>query len=259
MNIYFSKQQKLVLLIVMLLLISFVLFLQFLFLQPAKTELIAKQKTLQTEQRLAKVTAQKKTGQTQDEIADTHDLQLKLPVKPLQAQFILDLQKVEAMSNSEIKSMNFTNDKQAASMTNQSNPLAGIIQSPQNSNPGSSGSSQQSATTGKKQASAAIPNGLEKLTVQLTVQSPSYQDFEKFLENLEGLKRLVVVEAIQYAGLNETTAITGESHPFTSTLTVSAFYMVNLPDLEKDLPKIDTPEPAGKNDPLNQFPDILNR
>ncbi|MGG5254893.1 hypothetical protein ACQYAD_15775 [Neobacillus sp. SM06] len=259
MNIYFSKQQKLVLLIAMLLLISFVLFLQFVFLQPAKAELMAKQKTLQTEQRLAVVTAQKKTGQPKDEIADTHALQLKLPVKPLQAQFMLALQKVETQSNSEIKSMNFTNDKQAASMTNQSNPLAGMIQPPQNSNPGTSGSSQQSATTGKQPATVAIPNGLEKLTVQLTVQSPSYQDFEKFIENLEGLKRLVVVEAIQYAGPNETTAITRESRPFTSTLTVSAFYMANLPDLEKDLPKIDTPEPAGKNDPLNQFPTIVNR
>ncbi len=251
MNISFSKQQKLLLLFVILLMISFALFLQFFLLQPAKAELTSKQKTLQSEQRLGQIVAQKNAASNQTENVDTHDLQLKLPVKPLQAQFILDLQKVETMSNSEIKSMNFTNDQQAALQGGQTNPFAGMNQQ-QNTSTGTTtnGASSQGTAPGKQQVLATAPTGLEKLTVRLMVESPSYQDFEKFIENLEDLKRLTIVESIQYNGPNEATTINQNSNPFAYSLIVSAFYMINLTDLEKDLPKIDTPESAGKNDPL---------
>ncbi|XJZ26372.1 hypothetical protein ACF5W4_13370 [Bacillota bacterium Lsc_1132] len=264
MTSYVSKQQKLILLTVTLLLIAFALFLQFFYLGPAKAELTVKQKTLQMEQKLAETVAQKKTGTKQEINQNTRELQLKLPVKPLQEQFILDLLKVETLSNSEIKSMNFSSGNQAASQTaqaaEQANQKTGTIPQQQNgSSTTSSGASQKSANSEKQQPITSTPAGLNKLTVQLTVESPSYEEFEKFIKTLEGLKRLVVVETIQYAGTSETTAVHQGNGQFTYNLTVSAFYMGNLPDLEGDLPKIDTPEPAGKKNPLSQFPEVVNR
>lgn len=44
----------------------------------------------------------------------TRELQKKVPVKPLQEQVILDLEKAENVANSKIKSMSFTKDADAA-------------------------------------------------------------------------------------------------------------------------------------------------
>lgn len=258
MKLYFSKQQKLILLAVFSLFIAFLVILHFFFLQSAQSELQTKQNTLKTEQKLVEVMAQKKSGAKQGMNEDTHELQLELPVKPLQEQFILGLQKVETLSNSEIKSMTFSNNDKATSQTtqtNQQNPPTAQSTNTADSNSGP----QQNVASGKQQALSTQPSGLQKMTVQLNVESPSYEDFETFIDALEGLKRLVVVENIQYTGSAEQTDINQEDGPFVYTLTVSAFYMEKLKDLEGDLPKIDTPEPAGKNNPLVQYPTLSNR
>lgn len=111
-----------------------------------------------------------------------------------------------------------------------------------------------SSQTGTQQQSTAAYSGMKKLTVQLSVESASYQDFEKFIETIESLPRIVSVEAINYTGEQEVTTLTTETQPFTYSLTVSTFYMPSLTDLKSDLPKMDTPAPAGKNDPLTQYP-----
>ena len=42
--------------------------------------------------------------------------------------------------------------------------------------------------------------GLKKLTISLSVESPTYEDLEKFIRTLESLNRIVVVESINYTG-----------------------------------------------------------
>jgi type IV pilus assembly protein PilO len=94
---------------------------------------------------------------------------------------------------------------------------------------------------------------MKKLTVNLSVESASYEDFEKFISTLESLKRIVVVESINYTGGPEITSLTDNINPLSYSLTISAFYMPTLADLQAQLPKIDTPAPAGKQNPLSQF------
>jgi type IV pilus assembly protein PilO len=94
---------------------------------------------------------------------------------------------------------------------------------------------------------------LKKLTVSLSVESPSYEDLEKFIDTLESLNRIVVVESISYSGGQEITSLDQEDEPLSYSLTISAFYMPSLTDLAAELPKIDAPAPAGKDNPLSQF------
>ena len=56
-----------------------------------------------------------------------------------------------------------------------------------------------------EQEAPAPTTGLKKLTVSLSVESPTYEDLEKFIETLESLKRIVVVESINYTGGEEIT------------------------------------------------------
>jgi len=94
---------------------------------------------------------------------------------------------------------------------------------------------------------------MKKLTVSLSVESPSYEKLEKFIATLESLKRIIVVESISYSGGQEITSLDQEDQPLTYSLTISAFYMPSLTDLAAELPKIDAPKPAGKDNPLSQF------
>ncbi|WP_141650897.1 hypothetical protein [Neobacillus massiliamazoniensis] len=89
----------------------------------------------------------------------------------------------------------------------------------------------------------------------MSIESPNYAKFEKFIGTLESLKRIVVVESISYTGGQEITSLAQSTQPLSYNLTVSAFYMPILADLTAQLPKIDAPAPANKQNPLSQFPD----
>jgi type IV pilus assembly protein PilO len=279
MKLLFSSKEKVVLGSVIVVLILYLVLLQFYFLGPLKSDLQSKQQSLASEQKVLE-TMQKKSGENETADANTTELQKEVPVKPLQDQFILDLQQAEAVSNSLIKSMSFTEDGQATTASTQPTATSTTTQSQTNSGTTSqSNTSSSSSTTSQQQTAQAaqttqITNGttsqpntntntaqtsgtpaVSKLTVQLSIQSQSYQDLEKFINTLEGLKRITVVEAINYTGNKEITSLTQDNKPLDYTLTISAYYLPGLTDLDKQLPKVDFPAPANKDNPLSQFAD----
>jgi type IV pilus assembly protein PilO len=266
MKLHFSKRDKLIIGVGALLVILLIVYAQFFLLSPLKSELATNQQTLQSEQKLMEIASQKKQNNTSTITAeDSRDLQKKIPVEPLEDQLILDLEKAETISNSQIKSMGFSKDADASTGSNQ--PTATTTngqqnttanqgtanQSSTNQGTASQGTGNQNSTT--PQAPAASVPGMKKLTVNLSVESPSYEDFEKFISTLESLNRVVVVESINYTGGQEITTLTDNKQPLSYSLTISAFYMPTLADLQAQLPKIDTPAPAGKQNPLSQFSD----
>ncbi|HJV30802.1 MAG TPA: pilus assembly protein PilO, partial [Bacillales bacterium] len=196
------------------------------------------------EQNLLNTIGENKGKDSKTQPVKTRELQKKIPVDPQQEQLILDLEQVETVSNSQIKSMDFTNKEQTETQTDENNNGIG-------------NSVQQNSNEAEKQnLNNPLPTGVQKLTVQLNVESPGYEEFEKFIDALEKLKRIVVVESIDYAAGNEQTTLAELDKPFSYTLTISAFYMPGLTDLENQMPEIDVPNPAEKQNPLSQFPEI---
>lgn len=284
MKLLFSSKEKVVLGSVIVVLILYLVLLQFYFLSPLKSDMQSKQQMLASEQKVLE-TMQKKSGNNEAADANTTELQKEVPVKPLQDQFILDLQQAEAVSNSLIKSMSFTEGGPAtaastqptatstttqsqssgttsqSSTTTQSQSNSGTTSQSNTSNSSSTSSQQQTAqttssTSGQQNTNTAQPTStpaVSKLTVQLSIQSQRYQDLEKFINTLEGLKRITVVEAINYTGNKEITSLTQDNKPLDYTLTISAYYLPGLTDLDKQLPKVDFPAPANKDNPLSQF------
>jgi type IV pilus assembly protein PilO len=288
MKLLFSSKEKVVLGSVIVVLILYLVLLQFYFLSPLKSDLQSKQQMLVSEQKVLE-SMQKKSGNNETADANTTELQKEVPVKPLQDQFILDLQQAEAVSNSLIKSMSFTEGGQATAASTQPAATSTTTQSQ------SSGSTSQSSTTTQSQSnpgttsqsntSSSSPNtsqqqtaqttssttsgtasqqntntaqttgtpAVSKLTVQLSIQSQRYQDLEKFINTIEGLKRITFVEAINYTGNKEITSLIQDNKPLDYTLTISAYYLPGLTDLDKQLPKVDFPAPANKDNPLSQF------
>ncbi|WP_312470986.1 pilus assembly protein PilO [Neobacillus sp.] len=250
MKLRFSKRDKLIIGVGALLLVLLIVYAQFFSLTPLKSDLWLRQQSLKAEQKLLAIVSRKKVTSTNSISEDTKELQKKVPVRPLQDQFILDLEKAETVSNSKLISISFAMDSEGSTPENQANTENKNGQ--QNSTTTIQNDEKQ-ATSDKKTAPGA-PAGMKKLTAQLSVESSSYENFEKFIETLESLKRIVVVEAINYTGGKEITSLDQKNEPLSYTLTISAFYMPELADLQTELPKIDAPAPAGKANPLSQFP-----
>ncbi|MFF2447720.1 pilus assembly protein PilO [Neobacillus sp. NPDC058068] len=248
MKPHFSKRDQLIVGAGVLLLVLLIVYAQFFFLTPLKSDLAIKQQELTSEQKLLDIISQKKADNTTASAEDTRELQKKVPVEPLQEQLILDLEKAENVSNSEIKSMSFSKDAEVATL-DQANPQASDGAQNTSADPNAANES-----SGNQQSVLTAPTGLKKLTVQLSVESPTYEDLEKFIATLESLKRIVVVEAITYSGGQEITSLDQEDPPISYNLTISAYYLPELADLKAELPKIDAPAPAGKANPLSQFP-----
>jgi type IV pilus assembly protein PilO len=254
MKLSFSKKHKLILLVGLLLIVLLVVFAQFFKLSPLKSDLESKEQTLATEKKLLESITQKKLDETKKVTEDTRELQKKVPVSPLQEQFILDLEKAENVSKSKISSMAFSKDADVV-MTPETAPA------PETANTAETAEVPEVKTvqeTTAEQAAPAPTSGLKKLTVNLSVESPAYEDIEKFIATLESLKRIVVVEAINYSGGEEITTLDPEKgkEPISYTLTVSAYYLPGLDDLIAELPKIDAPAPANKKNPLSASSDV---
>jgi type IV pilus assembly protein PilO len=262
MKLRLSKIDKIILLTGILLLVMIILFAQFIKLTPLKSDVSLKQQSLKTEQKLLEVVTQDKVEDTAKVVEDTRELQKKVPVKPLLEQFILDLEKAETVSNSVISSMSFSKDADVTIVTTESTTENTTTDQSNATSSETATTSEQSGTASQAEAATtdqstapAATNGLKKLTVSLSVESPAYEDLEKFIETLESLERIVVVESISYSGGEEITTLEQEVAPLTYSLTISAYYLPTLDDLIAELPKIDAPAPANKKNPLSSFSD----
>jgi type IV pilus assembly protein PilO len=257
MKLKLSKKEKLILLAGILLVFLLIATAQFMMLSPLKSELVTKEQSLQTEQKLLDGIIQKKADETTKVVEDTRELQKKVPITPLQEQFILDLERAENVSNSLVKSMSFSKDVDVT------------ITPPVEENPGANGEANtdeslevktvQEVEAEKEAQTANTITGLKKLTISLNVESPTYEDLEKFISTLESLSRIVVVESINYSGGKEITSLETEpaEEKLSYSLSVSAYYLPTLNDLIADLPKIDAPGPANKKNPLSAFLDVI--
>jgi type IV pilus assembly protein PilO len=250
MKLSFSKKHKLILLVGILLIVLLVVFAQFLKLSPLKSDLELKEQTLATEKKLLESISQNKLDETKKVTEDTRELQKKVPVSPLQEQFILDLEKAENVSNSKISTMSFSKDVDVSMVTE-----APVTENTETTKVPEVETVQEASVD---QAAPTSTTGLKKLNVNLSVESSTYEDIEKFISTLESLKRIVVVESINYSGGEEITTLDPEKEkePISYTLTVSAYYLPGLEDLIAELPKIDAPAPAKKRNPLNSFSDV---
>ncbi len=104
---------------------------------------------------------------------------------------------------------------------------------------------------------APLPAGIKKLTVTLAVVSSNYDELKSFIETLEALPRTLVVESVGFSSGGEITSLDSElKEELSYSITLSAFYMPALTDLQDQLPEVVPPAPGNKTYPFNKFPDL---
>ncbi|KMJ60306.1 hypothetical protein AB685_05685 [Bacillus sp. LL01] len=163
----------------------------------------------------------------------TVELQRKIPVTPYLEQLILELEKAEVLADSRILSMSFGEGEFL--------PASNTLEEYENIHEEEEGTVQEEAY---------LPEGLKKLTVNLSVESDVYEDLTTFLSSLEKLTRITQIESVSFSGQPEVTSTEQEMGPLTYSVTLSAFYHPELNDLMEDLPPLSVPEPSNRTNPF---------
>jgi type IV pilus assembly protein PilO len=240
-----AKKEKITLYTGILLLLIMVALGFLLYIQPARTTIAQKQLELSNQQKLLEV-IESRNIESSGELAESSvNLQKQIPVEPMIDQFIIDLEMAETVSNSQIITIGFseggTNEQSAATPEQ------------------STDTGDQAQTIGVDLQMVPKPEGIKEVTLDLSIQSKSYYDLEKFIETIERLERIVKVNSISFSGPAEVSSVgTGEDQTQMSfAVNLSIFYYPTLQDLVEELPEVETESPANKTNPLSEFPDVM--
>ena len=211
--------------ILMVLILTF--FLSYFYLLSPKYQKVNQlENELNTNQTLATTLENQLSQESEKIILSTTELQKRVPVDPLLEQFILDIEKAEVISNSFISSMSFSEGDFGEENNNQEETSEEIVQQ--------------------------APSGLKKLTVNLSVESPSYENMEKFLQTIENLKRITQIDSLSFTGEQEITSFEEGLGEINYSVTLSTFYQSKLKELRDEVPPFDKVKPSEKENPLFQ-------
>ncbi|WP_404444105.1 pilus assembly protein PilO [Sutcliffiella horikoshii] len=196
----------------------------------ARAEQLHQEKNIE-EQLIQVLEQQEQTAQANGNT--TVELQRKIPVTPFLEQLILELEKAEVLSESTIVSMSFGEGEFV--------PASTTLEEYETMH------DEEEETV---QEEVYLPEGLKKVTVNLSVESEVYEDLSTFLTALESLTRITQIESVSFTGLPEVTSTDQELEPLTYSVTVSAFYHPELDDLIEELPPLSVPEPGNRVNPF---------
>jgi type IV pilus assembly protein PilO len=195
-----------------------------------RAEQIQQEKAIE-EQLIQVLEQQEETAQVNG--STTVELQRKIPVTPFLEQLILELEKAEVLSESTIVNMSFGEGEFVLAST--------TLEEYETMH------NDEDETVEEE---AYLPEGLKKVTVNLSVESEVYEDLSSFLSSLESLTRITQIESVSFTGLPEVTSTDQELQPLTYSVTLSAFYHPELDDLIEELPPLSVPEPANRINPF---------
>lgn len=157
------------------------------------------------------------------------ELQRKMPVTPYVEQFVLQLEEVAKSSQANITNLVFSS----------SIPTETTLEEYMEYREEVNGDEDK---TESYQTPISMPNGIEKLTVNVQVEVNNYSSLKKFLELIEGSTRITQVEAVSF---------TSGSDSLSFTVTASTYYQTGITDLVDDLPPLSIPNPSNKTNPFS--------
>ncbi|MBN3554229.1 hypothetical protein JYA63_08140 [Fictibacillus nanhaiensis] len=215
------------------------------------------------------------TAQTSE---NTFALQEEVPVKPLIDQLMLQFEKAEVLSDSLILTMDFSDgeaseDEEEVAPEEESTEEAASEESPTGESSENESTEQETSTETSETAAETVsnedddvepseattppvpevlPEGVKKITAEMSVVSKNYESIQTFIQTIEELKRVIVVEAITFSGMDELEMASADAvkDQLKYEITISAYYLPELTDYLKDLPKGEFPAPNGKENPL---------
>lgn len=215
MSKYFTRRQMEIGLVVLasIFLVILVFYSVYSIYLPAKEQREQTANQLSTERDTLFALQKQLANKDPDETFTSKPLQQRVPVIPLEDGLMLQIEKAEVKSGSEVQNVTFTKE------------LAAIENLPEN-----------------------VQN-LETVLVEVELLANTYEQVETFIYEIEEMKRILNVEAIQFKGTAEKTEEESEVGPMELVITFNAFFRPDLNNLQNESPKIDAPPAALKEDP----------
>lgn len=186
----------------------------FMVYSPAKEARMMAEQTFKSEREVLMALQEQVKALPEEERVSTAELQQRVSVEPLSELIVLQLEQAELLSRSQVKSLQI-----AESPLELLTPVEGI-------------------------------ENVQKIQTTVAFETDDYAGITKFIEEIESMKRILIIDAINFASNGEVTTVDGEDEILEVTLSFSAFYRPDLIALADTLPKVDAPPPANKVDPL---------
>ncbi|GAE28597.1 hypothetical protein JCM9140_4846 [Halalkalibacter wakoensis JCM 9140] len=219
--------------------------LYFMFIKPLQDDLARVQDRLETEEQLLSI-VERNIAELENQVTNlsSADLQKKVPVAPLVDQFLLDLERSEILSESLILNYQFSSSTfsglgiESARGSLEEELENGIV------------IREQSAEAEPESDTFEIEEGIEKVTAQMTVISPSYEEMKSFLEEIESLTRVTTINRLSFSGNQEVRLLDQTVDDLQYVVEVSTYYLPQLQELLDEVPTQSYPRPGNKANPL---------
>lgn len=186
----------------------------FMVYAPAKETRVMAEQTFKSEREVVMALQEQLKALPEQERVSTSELQQRVSVEPLSELIVLQLEQAELLSRSLVQSIEI-----AESPLELLTPVEGI-------------------------------ENVQKVQTTVTFETGDYAGITRFIEEIESMKRILIIDAIDFASNGEVTTTETADENLEVTLSFSAFYRPDLIALSDTLPKVDAPPPANKVDPL---------
>ena len=177
------------------------------------------------------------------EAADSEfTIRKKLPADREVDQLILSLEAAEYVSGSRILGISFNNYDSLVSASGLVNPntpteeVAGVGATEENTDAGMADgnvanetdteqSEQQQEAPVSTMTPESLPENLKMITFEVEVESPDYEQLQQFIKEIEGLERVMHIDAIEYSLPGEEDTFSEEASTIVSaSIQVTTFY-----------------------------------
>ncbi|WP_186763786.1 LysM peptidoglycan-binding domain-containing protein [Planomicrobium sp. CPCC 101079] len=183
---------------------------------PARDARLQAEQLLSSEKEvLMALQAQQKAAPVAEKIS-TSALQQKVAVEPMADLILLQIEQAELISGTLVTAVNFTE----APLT-LLQPVEGL-------------------------------ENVQEIITTVEFNARDYKSITAFIKEIEAMERIMVIDSIDFASNEEITTQEQEGEPLTVSVSFSAFFRPDLIKLEDTLPKVDSPAPAKKSNPLPQ-------
>ncbi|MGG3940413.1 GspMb/PilO family protein [Peribacillus psychrosaccharolyticus] len=264
-----DKKQFLIFIAIVLIVSLLFTGLYFWQISPLNTQITTKETELSNQEKQMEALNAELSSTGTTSFATTVELQKQLPVKEAVDQLVLNLEKAEVISGSAITTMAFVDGEVTLSEEESAAALAAANAKAVEASDATAGETNEQAVTTEEEPvneegdpSAEVdvlPQGVKKVSVAMTVQSPAFFEMEAFLESLHSMKRILKVDNLTFNGSEEIHSIEQSSDKLEYQLTISVFYAPNLSDLQDQMPTIEAPKPSNKRDPFNNSPVVKEK
>lgn len=229
--------------IILLLLVG--VFSYYLYLMPLYNQVDQKKTELDIAEQQVKILESKIDSTGSKTSTNTVALQKKVPVKRLLDQALLEIEKAEIISGTNIIeiTINGTDADEAVS----DEELTTADKAIEDANKQDSGNDTEEEATEE----VVLPSGIHQTKISIVGEANNYFELEKFLEKLGSSDRIMTIDTFNLTGPKEITNVDDSDQVIDFDVSLSIYYYPTLNDLIGDLPPLETPEVSDRKNPFD--------